>query len=143
MARISGRLLRLASHTVMRCLIPPLLTRHETSHHEAPLQRRSLDPQVLIGDNILRQGKYKLIAGGGFNQTSGPGWAQGFLRDCMLGTGGGLTAAVKLGAGLESKCPMTSYDKAMPTIPCLRIPSLTRPWTGSGRSQLRRCGGVG
>jgi len=35
--------------------------------------------EALIGDNILRQGRYKLIAGGGFNQTEGAGWQRGAI----------------------------------------------------------------
>ena len=35
--------------------------------------------EVLIGDNIIRMGSYKLIAGGGYNQTDGEGWTKGFL----------------------------------------------------------------
>ena len=49
--------------------------------------------EALIGDHILRVGRYKLIAGGGSNETEGEGWRKGFLRDCMLGTQGGLAVS--------------------------------------------------
>jgi len=65
--------------------------------------------EVLISDNILRMGKYKLIMGGGFNQTQGEAWRQGMLRDCMLGTGGGLHAAAPIGMSKTSMCPDSPY----------------------------------
>ena len=61
--------------------------------------------EVLISDNILRVGNYKLIAGGGSGQTGGAAWRTGFLRDCMLGTGGGLDAAAPLAQNNNGLCP--------------------------------------
>ena len=40
--------------------------------------------EVLIADNNLRVGEWKYVVGG-----DRKGWAGGFCRDCLLGTGGG------------------------------------------------------
>eukprot|EP01052_Picozoa_sp_SAG31_P043686 SAG31_NODE_7358_length_1711_cov_1.196650_3_plen_270_part_00 len=66
-----------------------------------------LRTEALLAHNILRRGRYKLIAGSGTdNQT----WSQGMLRDCMLGTGGGWNMPAELGTnGTLGLCPTSIY----------------------------------
>ena len=58
-------------------------------HTSAVCPAGALEPwlsvaSLVLADNILRVGAYKYVVGG-----DRKGWAGGFCRDCLLGTGGG------------------------------------------------------
>ena len=63
--------------------------------------------EVLIADNILRVGDWKLVIGG-----DRKGWADGFCRDCMLGTGGGWLAPPEDKTNNTNLCPSDIYTRA-------------------------------
>ena len=62
--------------------------------------------EVLIADNILRQGEYKLIAGGFHGEDS----HSALLMDCMLGTGGGWMTPPD-GTDNLNRCPLDVYTR--------------------------------
>ncbi len=62
--------------------------------------------EVLIADNVLRQGEYKLIAGGFHNEDS----HSALLMDCMLGTDGGWMTPPN-GSDNVNRCPLDVYTR--------------------------------
>lgn len=63
--------------------------------------------EALIADNILRAGNWKLVTGG-----DRKGWANGFCRDCMLGTGGGWLTPPDDQTNNTNLCPLDIYTRA-------------------------------
>eukprot|EP00039_Didymoeca_costata_P002944 m.64049 g.64049 ORF g.64049 m.64049 type:complete len:582 (+) comp11620_c0_seq2:55-1800(+) len=61
--------------------------------------------EVLISNEVLRQGQYKLVASAQSNST----WAFQYLKDCMLGTGGGFLAPPNDKNNNTNLCPSDVY----------------------------------
>lgn len=66
--------------------------------------------EVLLGDHILRQDNYKLVAE--WTDLKAHDFKSGMLRDCILGTNGGWLDPPTLADGpVQNLCPMDVYTK--------------------------------
>jgi len=85
--------------------------------------------EALIAHNILRVGDWKLIAGTG---DDGQDWFSGMLRDCMLGTDGGVLPPPVAADKMTSLCPNSVYNtKGAGPTPGLLDCSTVDAWGGT------------
>lgn len=63
--------------------------------------------EVLVADHVLRQGRWKLVAGAG-RGLGAMAWRTGMLKGCMLGTNGGWLSPP---TNATNQCPLDIYSK--------------------------------